>query len=184
MGSSSRSVKDEARAKAEAEVRSLEARGVRMAGCAFPAILFVKGIPNAAEAAGESPLSGADGEALFKAISALGYAPEDWAAVLTVLADGSPVFAGLLRETVNALSPLTLVATDDAARRVLCEAFADDLTTLADLNEALLEPGVIARVAGLRVMSLGGFEAALGDPAAKQLMWARLKRLPPLGEPY
>ena len=31
---------------------------------------------------------------------------------------------------------------------------------------------------------LGGFADALADKDQKQLMWRRLKQLPPLGEPY
>jgi hypothetical protein len=34
------------------------------------------------------------------------------------------------------------------------------------------------------VLSLGGFAAALGDKQQKQIMWRRLKQVPPLGEPY
>ena len=45
-------------------------------------------------------------------------------------------------------------------------------------------PGVLARILGMRVMNLGGFEESLADPKAKQVMWARLKTLPPEGEPY
>ncbi len=178
------SAKIAARAKAKAEIAHLAARGVRLAGCAFPQILFVKGTPNAAEAAGGQPLSGADGEALFKAVSALGYAPEEWAGCLGVLEDGSALEPALLSLVIATLSPLTVVATDEAARRLLRDALANDLVELVDLSEALLEPGVVVQAAGLRVMAVGEFEAALADPAAKQLMWARLKRLPPLGEPY
>ena len=47
----------------------------------------------------------------------------------------------------------------------------------------MLEPGLIARVLGRRVLALGGFEAALGDARAKQRMWAYLKQLPPIGSP-
>jgi hypothetical protein len=36
----------------------------------------------------------------------------------------------------------------------------------------------------MRVLSLGGFAAALGDKQQKQIMWHRLKQVPPLGEPY
>jgi len=36
----------------------------------------------------------------------------------------------------------------------------------------------------MRVMDLGGFEAALADPKKKQIAWAYLKKIPPLGEPY
>ena len=64
------------------------------------------------------------------------------------------------------------------------EAFADELVTIEELPAAMLEPGYIATVRGIRVMALGGFAAALASPQAKQLMWARLKQLPPLGEPF
>ena len=37
---------------------------------------------------------------------------------------------------------------------------------------------------GVRVLALGGFADALGDQRQKQLMWARLKQIPPLGEPF
>lgn len=177
-------VKEAARAKARAEVGALEAKGVRLSGCAFPAILFVKGTPNAEEAAGAAPLSGADGEALFKAVSALGYAPEDWACILGTLVDGASLTPELLSLAIATLSPLTLVATDEAARSLICDTLAADLVEVADLSEALLEPGTVAQVAGLRVMALGGFEAALASPEQKQVMWARLKRIPPLGQPY
>ncbi len=176
--------KEAARVKAHAELQALAARGVRLAGCAFPTILFVKGTPSEAEAQGADPLSGEDGAALFKAISALGYAPEDWAGCLGVLDDGRAMPPELLALTIATLSPLTVVATDEAARSLLAETLAADLVELADLSEALLEPGLVVRVAGLRVMALGEFAAALSDPAKKQLMWARLKRLPPLAEPY
>ncbi len=176
--------KEAARAKAEAELEALAARGVRLAGCAFPAILFVKGTPSEAEARGAEPLSGEDGTALFKATSALGYAPEDWAGCLGVLEDGTRMPPSLLSLAIATLSPLTVVATDEAARTLLAEALAADLVELADLSEALLEPGLVVQVAGLRVMALGNFAAALADPQGKQLMWARLKRLPPLAEPY
>ena len=53
-----------------------------------------------------------------------------------------------------------------------------------DFDAAMLAPGHVVRILGMRVMALGGFEAALADPHAKQVMWARLKQLPPLGEPY
>ena len=48
----------------------------------------------------------------------------------------------------------------------------------------MLEPGYVVQLCGMRVLNLGGFADALADPRAKQQMWARLKRIPPLGEPY
>ena len=55
---------------------------------------------------------------------------------------------------------------------------------MEDLNEALLPAGMVAYVCGMRFLNLGGFAAALGDPRQKQVMWARLKQVPPLAEPY
>ncbi len=184
MGANATNPKEAAWAKAKVEVEALEAAGAVMVGSAFPEVLFVKGTPNEREAAGEALLSGADGEALSKALTALGYPPEGWACILGRTADGEPATPELLRRAVAVLAPFTLVALDDVARRLACEAFADDLTALADLSEALLEPGFVAHAAGLRIVSLGGFERALASPERKQLMWARLKRVPPLSEPY
>ena len=48
----------------------------------------------------------------------------------------------------------------------------------------MLAPGAVARVRGMRVLNLGGFADALADPHEKQVMWARLKKIPPLGEPF
>ena len=170
--------------KTDAELDALAARGVRMGGNAYSEVLLVKGELNEAEAAGGEPLSGADGTALRASLSALGYPPEDWAWLLAVDAAGAPLDAALVREAVCALDPATLVCCDEAAAAVVREAYADDLAVLESLEEALLAPGVVAHVAGMRALDLGGFEAALADPRQKQLMWARLKLIPPLGEPY
>ena len=72
---------------------------------------------------------------------------------------------------------------DEAAAAAVREAYADELAALPDFAEAMLAPGVVALVLGMRVLNLGGFEAALADKRQKQVMWARLKRVPPLGEP-
>lgn len=171
--------------KARAEIGSLEQAGVVLAGNAFSAVLFAKGEPNDAEQADpELLLSGTDGKALRASLSALGYPPEAWAALLTRGRSGEPLKADLVRLAVATLDPDTLVACDETAADALREAYADDLCHLDAFDEAVLAPGVVARVRGMRVMNLGGFEAALADDHAKQVMWARLKRLPPLGEPY
>lgn len=163
--------------KTRAELASLERAGVRTTGNAFSPILFCKGLPNEAEKTGRvDPFGGSDGKALRAAITALGYAPEHWAGLATWAADGTePLDAGLLRQAVMALDPATLVACDDEAAAGLCAAFDDD---------ALLMPGQVAIVCGMRALALGGFEAALEDARAKQLMWARLKLVPPLAGPY
>ena len=170
--------------KAAAETDSLAARGVRMGGNAFSAVLLVKGELSEAEKGGEPPLSGADGKALRASLDRLGYAPEDWEWLLTVDGEGEPLDADLLREAVCALDPPTLVCCDEAAANLLREAYADDLAALDSLEEAMLVPGTVAHVCGMRVLNLGGFEAALADAREKQVMWARLKKIPPLGEPF
>ena len=170
--------------KAAAEIDSLVARGVRMGGNAFSSVLLVKGELSGAEKDGELPLSGADGAALRASLERLGYPPEDWEWLLTVDDADAPLDAALLREAVCALDPATLVCCDEAAAAVLREAYADELASLESLEEAMLVPGNVVHLLGMRVLNLGGFAAALGDAYEKQVMWARLKRIPPLGEPF
>ncbi len=170
--------------KARFELGSLAARGAVMVGNAFSSVLLLKGEPSAAERDGAPPLSGPDGTALRASLRALGYAPEDWAALSTCADDGRPLPADLVGEAIAALDPATLVACDEGAARALREAYADDLSAIDDFDQAMLVPGTIACLRGMRVLNLGGFEAALSDPAQKQVMWSYLKRLAPLGEPY
>jgi hypothetical protein len=164
--------------KMRAELELLERMGVRTSGNAFSSVLFAKGRPGPAEQAGGTLLSGADGKALRAALNKLGYAPEDWAAIDT------SVTPELLRRAVTALDPSTLVACDDEAAMVIRNAYAENLCELANLDDALLSPGRVVQVAGMRVLNLGGFEAALASSRQKQVVWAYLKRIPPLGEPY
>lgn len=170
--------------KTTAELDGLAERGVRAGGNAMSPILVAKGERTADEAAGAEPFSGADGAALKASLKALGYAPEDWEWLLTCDDGGGALSAGLLREAVCALDPATLVCCDDAAAAALREAYAEDLTIIESFEEAMLEPGYVVQLCGMRVLNLGGFADALCDPRAKQQMWARLKRVGPLGEPY
>lgn len=170
--------------KAAAEVDALEARGVIMGGNAFSTVLLAKGVLSEGEKSGEAPFSGADGTALKASIKALGYAPEEWEWLLTIDADGEPLAPELLAEAICALDPATIVCCDDAAASALRDAYADDLVLIDALEEAMLAPGAVARVRGMRVINLGGFSDALADPHEKQVMWARLKKIPPLGEPF
>lgn len=170
--------------KARAEFAQLERQGVSLAGNAFSSVLLVKGIPNDEELGGSDVCSGRDGTALRAALTALGYAPEDWCALLSTGPGGRPLDAGLFRLAVGTLQPMTVILCDEAAARTFREAYAEELSGLDSLDAALLVPGLVSRVLGMRVLNLGGFEAALGDAHEKQVMWARLKQLPPLGEPY
>ena len=172
--------------KTTVELTGLAKRGVVMGGNAFSPILFAKGELTEEEAAGSAePFSGDDGIALRASLSALCYQPQDWETLLVCDASGEkPLEPALLREALCALDPATLVCCDEASADAVRESYADDLAELADLDQALLAPGVVAHACGMRVLNLGGFAAALGDVRQKQLMWARLKQLPPLGEPY
>ena len=170
--------------KAAAEVDALAARGVVMGGNAFSTVLLAKGELTEAEKSGDAPFSDADGTALKASLKALGYAPEEWEWLLTAGADGEPLEPGLLAEAICALDPATLICCDDAAAAAMRDAYADDLVLIDSLEEAMLAPGAVARVRGMRVLNLGGFADALADPHEKQVMWARLKKIPPLGEPF
>lgn len=177
------------------EVDDLAARGVRMAGNGFSPIVLVKGELNEAERAGGELLAGADGDALRAALLRLGYAPEDFCALAAVMGEGDPAVvpttppgdplpAPLLREALEAVDPEAVVLLDEGAVQVMREAYADALASIEQFEVAMLEPGLVASVLGRRVLALGGFEAALADPRAKQRVWAYLKQLPPAGSPY
>ena len=165
--------------KTRSEVASLVERGVRMGGNAFSPVLLAKG-----ELTPEEAFSGPDGAALKASLKALGYAPEDWETLVAVDAAGAPLAPDLMRLAVATLDPATLICCDETATQAVRDAYAEELSGLEDLNEALLPAGMVAHVCGMRFLNLGGFAAALGNPRQKQVMWARLKQVPPLAEPY
>lgn len=175
------------------ELEALCARGVRMEGNAFSPIVLVKGQLNDAEAAGGDLLAGADGQALRAALTAIGYAPEDFCALATVAGKtdepaavpaGGPLPQGLFREALEALDPEAVILLDTAAADLMRETYADALVAIEDFDTAMLKPGLVAHVLGRRVLVLDGFEASLGDKREKQRMWAYIKQLPPAGAPY
>ena len=162
--------------KARAELAELEAQGVVTKGNAFSSVLIVKGEMGEAELRGEGLLSGADGVALRAALAKLGYAPEDWCALACWRNDGGFLTPDQMRLALATLDPATVIACDSAAQALLCDALSGGLLSL--------EVGRVNMLHGIRVLCLGGFEAALASMPSKQLMWARLKQIPPLGEPY
>lgn len=162
--------------KAKEEIGHLEGGGLIMVGNAFSSVIILKGQRGEAEREDGALLSGKDGEALRAALAKLGYAPEDWCALACWRSDGGFLAPAQLRLALATLDPATVIATDDAAARLVCDAYADESCSLE-----LGRPGVVC---GMRVLALGGFEDALGSMRSKQVMWARLKRIPPLGDPY
>ena len=162
--------------KTRAELDDLTSLGIVVVGNAFSSVLLVKGQPGEAERAGGSLLSGADGTALRAALLKLGYAPEDWCGMACWLKTGEQLSPEQLRLAVATLDPATLVACDLTAAELVRNAYLDGLLGL--------ELGRVSMVRGMRVLNLGDFEAALQSMDTKQVMWARLKQIPPLGAPY
>ena len=165
-------------AKTRAEIAGLYERGVACEGDAFSPILLLVGRGTA------SPLAGAADSALRAALSALGYAPEEWSVLSCELADGASIGDELLRLAIAVLDPATVVALDGAAADCLRSCYASELAELENLDAAMLSPGYVSHVLGMRMLALGEFARALDDAKEKQLMWARLKQVPPLAEPY
>lgn len=147
--------------KAAAEIASLVARGVRCGGYAFSEVLLVKAENE------ERPFSGADGDALRASLDRLGYPPECWEWLV------APRDPALMREAVVTLDPATVILCDEDSARIFCDAFACGIVERE-----------VARVRGMRVLCVGNFARGLADRRTKQLMWAALKQLPPLGDPY
>ncbi|AEB06261.1 hypothetical protein Corgl_0134 [Coriobacterium glomerans PW2] len=173
-------------AAAEAEFHDLERRGVQVAGNVFTTILLVKGELNEQERAGSRLLGGPDGTALRSALLRLGYAPENFCALSAVdpAHPSATLDHRLFREAVEAIDPEDIILLDEVAAEAMLEAYPDSLERNNGSRHEGLEPGLVVRVLGRRVIALDGFERALATPRAKQRMWAYLKQLSPLGAPY
>ena len=169
----------EGRARAELTAADALAPGsdrVMWRGALLAEIAVVKGLPGPAEATGGAALSGADGDAVTKALEALGWAPEG---VFYTLSRPEPGMdperaADRLRLQLEAVDPLAIVALDAEAAADLAEAFGCEP----------LAPGIAVRVLGRPLVALSGFEAALAQPKAKQRVWAELKAAKPAGPVY
>ena len=184
MASGRQEVRRWALEKVRAEIGALEAAGAVVSGNACSEVLMVKGEKGPVEEAGEDLLKGPDGRALSAALLRLGYAPESWLAAATWSQDGGQIAPELFRRLLLALDPTCVIVLDEAAADVVRTAYATELAGLARFEEAMLAPGAVVEVCGMRMINLGGFEAALKSPHEKQVMWARLKRVPPEGSPY
>ena len=168
-------------AKVRAEVAGLAARGVRMGGNAFSAVLLVGG-----GCADGEPFPAAVRTALTASLDRLGYAPEDWEWLIACDEAGGALEPALIACAIAALDPATVILADERAAAAVRDAYADELAVLEDFSAAALAPGALAHVRGMRILSLGDFAGALAaeDAAAKQRAWSWLKQLQALGEPY
>ena len=162
-------------AKTTHEFGDFAAQGVCMAGNAFASILLVKG---------QEDFEKAELSALKASLEHLGYAPEAWATLLTTTKTGDPINPLLVRQAISAFSPDTVLMVNDAAVTSVREAYADELAQLKSDAEKTFSPRVLVRVCGMRMVNLDNFAGALEDPRQKQMRWAAIKQVPPLGEPY
>lgn len=183
MSTSSKQRREAFLAKTEAELAELFEDDLFVTGNAFSQVLIVKGELSIQEYS-DGLLCGADGIALRSALTALGYAPEDWCGIASVRPNGLPVNPSTLREFVSVIDPTCVLVCDESAATSMREAYAEELAGLPSFEEATLMPGLLITILGIRVLNLGGFASALESMEQKQLMWAWLKQVPPLGEPY
>lgn len=146
-------------------------------GALLARIAAVKGLPGPAEASGGAAMSGSDGEALTKALEALGY---DADTMFFTLSRPEPGMdreraSDRLRLQLESVDPQVIVALDAEAAADLAEAFGC----------ATPVPGAVPlRILGRRIVAVSGFEAALSDPKAKQRVWAELKATKAEGPVY
>jgi hypothetical protein len=159
-------------ARARAELAAADALapgsdGVPWRGALIAQVVVVKGLPGPAEASGGAALSGADGDAAVKALTALGYAEEDLFFTLARPGGGGDEQrrGARLRAQIEAVDPVLILAVDDAAAADTAGAFG-------------IEPPVFGRdvrVLGRRLVAVDGLEASLTEPGRKRRVWDQLK---------
>jgi hypothetical protein len=169
----------EARARAELTAADALAPGsdaVPWGGALFAEVAAVKGLAGPAEATGREALCGADGEALSKALEALGW---DGSAVFRTLSRPEPGIsaeqrAARLRLQIEAVDPKLVLALDAEAAEDVALAFG------------IAKPafGADVRVLGRRIVAVDGLEASLADPARKKRVWRQLQAAKPDGPAY
>ncbi|MBS3956038.1 MAG: hypothetical protein KGZ40_00680 [Clostridiales bacterium] len=139
----------------------------------FAEVLCVKGEPGPAEAAGGEALSGPDGEAVAKALCALGFDPSCvFATVARSEPDSDPgTVASRIRAQIEAVDPYVVIALDPVAAHAVSAALS-----LKDLR-----PGRVRRLAGREFLALDGLEASLTDQQRKKRVWRQMKALTPRG---
>ena len=162
--------------RADDELESLAEEGFVTCGNVFCRVLLVKGRPGPAELAGGDLLGGPDGDALRAGLAKLGWDTGDLAGLATFLGrEGFPqADPADLAVAVEVFDTECVVALDSPAARCLAHAWGLD---------APLPAGKVERVFGRRVLTMGGFEAALASQEGKRDMWQRLRQIPPLAAP-
>jgi hypothetical protein len=169
----------ETRARAELAIADALAPGsdaVAPSGALLAEVVVVKGLAGPAEATGRPALAGPDGEAVGKALEALGWDP---ALVFATLSRPEPGIdaarrADRLRQQIEAVDPALVLALDAEAAADVAEAFG------------IAQPafGEAVRVLGRRIVAVDGLEASLGEPARKRRVWRQLQAAKAEGPVY
>jgi uracil-DNA glycosylase len=167
--------------KARAELAEADrlvpgADAVLWRGSLLPQLALVKGLPGPAEASGQPALSGADGEAVDKALIALGHDP---ATAFRMLSRPLPdadfaTCAERLRLQIEAVDPLLVIALDAIAGEDLSRAF----------GLSRLRFGDRVTVSGRDLVAIDGLEASLVEPSSKRRVWNQLRAASPAGPVY
>jgi hypothetical protein len=145
-------------------------------GALLARVAVVKGMPGPAEASGGTALSGADGEAVTKALVALGYDADEVFFTLSrpeIGLEPAPR-AERLRIHMEAVDPELILGLDAEAAADLAEAF----------GIAAPRFGTATRVLGRRVVVVDGLERSLGDERLKRRVWHQLKAATAEGPVY
>lgn len=169
----------EARALAELSAADALVPGsdaVAWRGALMASVVVVKGLPGPAEASGKPALSGADGDAVQKALAALGHDPATVFYTLTRPVSGSDERHRIarLRLQLEAVDPELVVAVD-------ADALADLATAL---GFQVPKFGIAITAGGRRIVACDGLEASLSDSKHKLRVWAQLKAAVPSGPVY
>ncbi len=139
-------------------------------GSMFAQVMLVKGIPGPAESTGGKPFSGVDGEAVHKALTALGFDPANSFKTLarpSGNAHPDDAVASRLRLQIEAVDPFWIFALDRTAATDVALALGIDV------------PG-FGRPVHIRdrvVLAVDGFEEALGDESRKRVIWGQLRKV-------
>jgi hypothetical protein len=167
-------------AKVLAEVASADALApgsdaVRSRGNPVSRVLVLKGLAGPAEASGGEAVSGADGDAIDKALTALGWAEGDAFYAMTRPEPGIAEDRRVprVKALVEALDPVVAIALDAEAAEDLSAAIGHEIAS-----------GKPADVAGRRYVAVDGMEASLGNDALKKAVWRQLQAAAPPGPVY
>lgn len=149
---------------------------VRWRGSLLAEVAVVKGLPGPAEASGGEALSGADGEAASKALSALGWDPSALFFTLSRPEPGTPAEQRRerLRMQVEAVDPALVLAVDAAALEDVADAFGIRAPSF----------GKAVWILGRRFAAVDGLEASLVEPARKRRVWKQMQCAQPEGPAY